>query len=116
VTDRLFIEVYLDEDVDVLVANLVRARGFRATTTREAGRLGSSDAEQLAYAVARRMALVTHNRHHFEALARQYSDGGQTHYGIILALRRPPYELARRLLLILNQVTADEMQDQVRYI
>ena len=85
--ERLFVEVYLDEDVDVLVANLLRARGFRATTTREADQLGSSDAEQLAYAVAQRLALVTHNRHHFEALARRYSEGGQTHYGIILAVR-----------------------------
>ena len=25
---RLFIELYLDEDVDVLVAGLIRARGF----------------------------------------------------------------------------------------
>ena len=32
------------------------------------------------------------------------------------AVRHPPYEIVRRLLLILNQVTADEMQDQLRYI
>jgi len=37
-------------------------------------------------------------------------------YGIIIATRNPPYEIVRRLLLILNQVTADEMQDQLRYI
>jgi hypothetical protein len=38
------------------------------------------------------------------------------HYGIIFAVRRPPQEIARRLLVILNQVTADEMENQVRYI
>jgi hypothetical protein len=32
----LFIELYLDEDVSVLVADLVRARGYNAITTREA--------------------------------------------------------------------------------
>ena len=37
--NRLFIELYLDEDVDVLVADLLRARGFVATTTRDAGNL-----------------------------------------------------------------------------
>ena len=36
---HIFIEVYLDEDVDVLVADLLRARGFVAITTREAGNL-----------------------------------------------------------------------------
>jgi hypothetical protein len=29
--NRLFVELYLDEDVDVLVADLVSARGFKAT-------------------------------------------------------------------------------------
>jgi hypothetical protein len=40
----------------------------------------------------------------------------QTHYGIIIAVRHPAHEIARRLLVILNQVTADEIQDQLRYI
>jgi hypothetical protein len=33
----------LDEDVDVLVTYLLRARGFVALTTQEAGNLGASD-------------------------------------------------------------------------
>ena len=112
----LFIELYLDEDVSVLVADLVRARGFTALTAREAGQLHARDADQLAYAVSQRKTLLTHNRADFEALAQTYFATGQTHYGIIIAVRHPPHEIVRRLLLILNQVTADEMQDQLRYI
>ena len=70
--NRLFIQLYLDEDVDVLVADLVKARGFSALTTREAGQLSNTDAEQFACAVDRKMALLTHNRVHFEALNQQY--------------------------------------------
>jgi len=114
--NRFFIELYLDEDVDLLVADLLRARGFVATTTRDAGKLQSSDAEQMACAVGRQETLLTHNRADFEALARTYHATGQSHHGIIIATRHPPYEIVRRLLLILNQVTADEMQDQLRYI
>jgi len=114
--NRLFIELYLDEDVDVLVADLVRARGFQATTTQDAGQVGKNDAEQLVYAVSQQRTLLTHNRADFEALAQQYLTAGQTHYGIIIAVRRPPYEIARWLLTVLNHVTADEMQDQLRYI
>jgi predicted nuclease of predicted toxin-antitoxin system len=114
--NRLFIELYLDEDVDVLVAHLLRARGFVATTTRDAGNLQAADAAQLACAVSRQEALLTHNRADFEALARTYLAAGQSHCGIIIATRHPPYEIVRRLLLILNQVTADEMQDQLRYV
>ncbi len=32
----IFIHVYLDEDVDVLVATLLRSRGFEATTAHQA--------------------------------------------------------------------------------
>ena len=46
---NLFIELYLDEDVDVLVADLVRARGFVVVTTRDAGNLGASDLDQLYF-------------------------------------------------------------------
>jgi len=35
---------------------------------------------------------------------------------MITAVRRSPYEIARRLLTILNHVTADEMENQVRDI
>lgn len=113
--NRLFIELYLDEDVSVLVAQLIRARGFVAATAHGEGRLGRSDAEQMAYAVSRRMTLLTHNRADFEALARDYLANGHTHHGIIIAVRRTPYEIAGRLLAILNQVTSDEMEDQLRY-
>lgn len=114
--NRLFIELYLDEDVSVLVAELLRTRGFAAVTTKEAGQLGKNDQQQLAYAVSRSMTLLTHNRADFEALAQHYYESGQTHYGIILAVRRSPHKMVQRLLTILNHITADEMQNQVVYI
>lgn len=69
---RLFVELYLDEDVSVLVAELLRSHGFDVLTAREAGQLGKSDEEQLAYALSQSRALVSHNRSDFEALAQQY--------------------------------------------
>ena len=56
---RLFIDLYLDEDVDVLVADLVQARGFAVSTTQEAGQIGNNDTEQLAYAVSQHKTLLT---------------------------------------------------------
>jgi predicted nuclease of predicted toxin-antitoxin system len=112
----IFIRLYLDEDVSVLVADLLNARGFDALSVRDAGQLQASDAEQLAYAVNHQRALVTHNRGDFEELVQTYFDAEQKHYGVILAVRRSPQEIAQRLLTILNRVTADEMENQVRYI
>ncbi len=114
--NQLFIELYLDEDVHVVVADLLKGRGFAATTARDEGQLGKSDSEQLAYAVSQRKVLFTHNRYDFEALAHEYASAGETHCGIILAVRYSPYEIVRRLMRFLNHVTADEIQNQVRYI
>ncbi|MDJ1172737.1 DUF5615 family PIN-like protein [Roseofilum capinflatum] len=112
----VFIRLYLDEDVNILVSDLLKARGFDALTVRDAGQLQASDKEQLAYAVSQKRALVTHNRGDFEELIQMYFDTEQRHCGVILAVRRPPQEIAQRLLAILNHVTADEMENQVRYI
>ncbi len=114
--NSLFIRLYLDEDVNVLVANLIRARGFDIIAARDAAQLHANDAEQLAYAVSQTRTLVTHNRTDFEELVQTYFASEQTHYGVIFAVRRSPQEIAQRLLVILNQVTAEEMQNQVRYI
>ena len=113
---ELFIELYLDEDVDVLVAELARAYGFDVLTAHDAGQLGREDEDQLAYAVSVGRAVLTHNRADFAALAEAYFEAGHEHYGIVLAFRRTPYEIAHRLLLILNRITADEMKNQVLYL
>ena len=69
---RLFIELYLDEDVSVLLAELLKARGFKAITTREAKMLGAGDKEQLEYAIRKEKVFLTHNRSHFEKLYKEY--------------------------------------------
>jgi len=57
-----------------------------------------------------------HNRTDFEALHRAYMEEERAHYGIVLANRRPPHQLTTRLLRLLDQVTADELKNQVLYI
>jgi ATP-dependent protease Clp ATPase subunit len=48
--NSLFAAGYIDEDVPVVVAELLRAHGFKAETAREAGQLSKKDHEQLSYA------------------------------------------------------------------
>ena len=112
----LFIRLYLDEDINVLVADLLKARGFDVLTVRDAGQIQASDEKQLSYAVNQQRTLVTHNRSDFEKLIQAYFEREQKHYGVILAVRRSPQEIAQRLLMILSQVTADEIENQIRYI
>lgn len=42
---NLFIALYLDEDVDIQIAALLRAYGLAAVTARDAGQLQRSDAD-----------------------------------------------------------------------
>jgi hypothetical protein len=112
----LFIRLYLDEDVDVLLGERLRACGFDAVATRDAHRAGLEDEDQLAFAGAQGRALLTQNREDFERLARDWWASSRHHSGIIIAVRRRPNDILRRLLKILDEVTADEMRDQVRYI
>ncbi len=113
---ELFIKVYLDEDVNVLIAKLVRLQKFKSLTASKAGRKGKTDAEQLEYAAQNGFAILTHNRIDYEELARDYFANNKTHCGIIIAVRRPTHEIAERLLKVLNDFTSDEMKNQIIYI
>lgn len=63
-----------------------------------------------------RSVRFTHNRPDFETLHREYVGEERTHHGIILANRRPPHQLTARLLRLLNQLTADELKNQIFYV
>ena len=108
--------VYLDENVSVVVAEMLRAAGFRAQTTVEAGLLGASDEEQLAFACAHRMVFLTHNRADFEALHDRYMEEGREHWGIIIAGQRSPRTIVNRVSDVLNSYAADELRGLILHV
>ncbi|MBC7263404.1 MAG: DUF5615 family PIN-like protein [Chloroflexi bacterium] len=112
----LFIRLYLDEDVHKRVATALRLRGFDVISAHEVGRWGLSDEEQLAYATAEGRALFTHNTSDYLQLHLDWLQHGKEHYGIILSDQVPVNVLVRRLLNLLNHVTADEMRNQIRWL
>lgn len=115
--EKLFISLYLDEDVSVKATAFLRHRGFNVVCTSEVGNMGKSDREQLEYSVSQGRALLTHNKRHFVALHEEYNQRGGKHFGIIVAGRRRSNEdFVRRILRLLDQVTADEMVSQLRYL
>lgn len=71
--------VYLDECVDVKLVEALHRRGFVAVTTLAAGRLGATDEDQLLYAGAHDLIIVTHNRRHFRRLHRLFQEEGRSH-------------------------------------
>ncbi len=112
----LYIHLYFDEDVSASIVENLRTRGFDVLSARDAGALGKSDDEQTLYAVSQRRAIVTHNRVDFEKQHRKFLESGMKHYGVIVAQRRRDAEVVSKLLALLDAVTAEEMQNQLRYI
>jgi hypothetical protein len=108
--------VYLDEDVSVVVGAILKARGFDILTTRDAGQLGLSDAQQLAFAAGTGRVLVTHSRVDFERVHRERLETGRTHAGIAVARRRPPGDLAARMGRLLSRLSAEDLKSQLLYI
>jgi len=94
---------------------MLRARGFTVTNARDSGQLGRSDDEQLAFAAQAGSVLMTHNRVDFERLHRRWFEAGRRHSGIIIARRRLPAELARRVSRLLARLPAEAFTDQLFY-
>jgi hypothetical protein len=81
------LRVYLDEDVDVLLAPLLAAHGIDCLTTVAAGNLSRTDEEQLTFAFQETRLLITHNHTDFENLATAWWGRQRDYAGIILAIR-----------------------------
>jgi hypothetical protein len=109
--------LYLDKDVSVLVAELLRPHGFDVLTTRDAQNLGQSDADQPQFTLQRHRSLLTHNRCDYEELHLTALQQHQPPAGILIANRRASHlELARRIMTLLNRVSADEALNQLLYL
>ena len=112
----LYIHLYFDEDVSVGIVENLRTRGFDVLSARDADALGKSDDEQMLYAVSEHRAVVTHNRVDFEKQHAKFLESGMSHHGVIIAKRRKDAEIVNKLLALLDEVSAEEMKNQLRYI
>ncbi len=112
----LFIRLYLDEDVHKRVAAALRLRHFDVVSAHEVGRWGLSDEEQLTYAASERWALLTYNTPDYIQIHLAWLQRGQEHSGIIVSDQIAIGETVRRLLNLINRVTADEMRNQIYWL
>ena len=110
------LRVYLDEDVDVLLAQLLRSRGFDCTFALEANHLRWTDEQHLEWATSEERIVITHNRVDFVELARQCWSRSKDHAGIVLAVRRAnTYDLTRRVLPVLACYDQVDWRNVVMY-
>jgi hypothetical protein len=115
-SESLFIRLYLDEDVHGRVALALRLRNFDAISVHETRAWGLSDEEQLAYAAAQGRAIFTFNTVDYLQLHLDWLEQNRSHSGIIVSDRLSLSETIRRLLVLLNRVTADEIHNEIRWL
>lgn len=113
------IRLYVDEDAsEHAVIRGLRARGVDIVTTAEADRLGTSDSEQLDFAVGQNRAIYTFNTGDFARLHREYLEQGRDHHGIVVIpdQRCSVGEKIRRVARLVASVNAADMVNRIEYL
>jgi predicted nuclease of predicted toxin-antitoxin system len=110
------IKLYLDEDVNPLLAKDLRQRGYDALATSEAGNVGLGDRDQFEFARGQSRAMLTHNRDDFLQIAREYAVSQTPHHGILYVPQVPYKQLLNRVLQCLAVATEDIARDTFIWI
>jgi hypothetical protein len=111
------IRLYLDEDAQrTSLVRALRARRIDVLTANEAGKIGISDAEQLAFAVSLDRTVFTFNRGDFARLHAEYLQLNQDHAGIIVSDQLEISVVIRRLLRLLDGRTAEDMRNWLEFL
>jgi predicted nuclease of predicted toxin-antitoxin system len=110
------IKLYLDEDVDPLLAEILRDRGLDCTSTHESGNRGHTDFDQLVFATRQERAILTFNVKDFVPLAQEFVAAGRNHSGIIVSDHLPFRELLRRILILLHKQAHDDLTDKLLWL
>ena len=108
--------LFLDEDVRLLLAEVLRRRGYDVLHTIEAGRQGEDDQAQLEFATAQGRILLTHNVRDHMLLDRQFREENKMHSGILLSDQLPFRELLRRTLKFLNSIEGKEVEGRMIWL
>lgn len=107
------VRFHLDENCDPRIAAGLRLHGVDVTTTTEAGLLQTSDAEQLAYAVAHGRVVVTQDTDFLRIASAGAASPGIAFYP---HQGRSIGQLVRDVLLIWEVYEPEEMTNRVEYL
>ncbi len=113
------IRLYVDEDAaQHAVVEGLRNRGVDVLTILEAGMTRTTDDEQLEFATSQGRSIYTLNVDDFCRLHVEFLSEGNDHAGIIV-IPRQRYSIGekiRRLMELIQSVTAEEMRNRLEFL
>jgi hypothetical protein len=108
------VKLYLDHDISYRLAEQLRAQGYDAVGAWEVGNASLDDSAQLEYAANQGRVLVTCNTQDFVPHYLTWWNAGRHHSGIVTSEQLEFGEMLRRLVCLVETVTAAEMRDMIR--
>lgn len=111
------LKIYIDENVDIRVAEGLRRRGIRAFSAIEKAMIGATDQKHFKYAMENKAVIFTHD-HHFLEIAKKIVGEGKSHSGVIFAEmnKLSTGECIKRLALYAEVLTAEEMKNHIEFL
>lgn len=107
---RLYAALYADTDVRKAVVSQIKAHGYDIVAATALKHYDWSDEKHLMWAAAEERAMLIHNIKDYNRLYNAWWVAGRTHAGIIECPQEwPTGEIVRRLLTLLNSLTAEEL-------
>jgi Domain of unknown function (DUF5615) len=113
------IRLYLDEDaMAVALVQALTERGVDVTTANSENMIFRPDEDHLAHATSIGRVLYSFNVGDYCQIHGQFMESGRSHGGIIVASQKKfgIGEQMRRLLRIVNVLSAEEMQNQLEFL
>jgi hypothetical protein len=110
------ISLYLDEHVQIGLAEALRTRGVDVLTTQAAGKIGVSDLEQLNFAAASSRTLFSYNIRHFAKIHYDWMKLKRPHGGIILSDELTIGVALRRIMKLYFSLNSGDMKNRLEYL
>ncbi|MBI4684492.1 MAG: DUF5615 family PIN-like protein [Nitrospirae bacterium] len=110
------IRLYLDEMIPVDLTLILKQYNYDILSAKDAGMLGKSDLEQLAFAVSQNRAILTFNIGDFTRLHKSWLIESKLHKGIIVSPEIKITELIRLTLKLLAVTRDGEIENQLRFL
>lgn len=110
------IKLYLDEMIPADLTIILKQYNYDVLSAKDAGMLGKSDLEQLAFAVSQGRAILTFNIGDFTRLHKSWLTENKSHKGIIVSPEIKITELIRLTLKLLALTRDGEIENQLKFL